>query len=746
MPRFSLLGVNVGADDSGKLTFSGKGRYFAPFKENFAIQAQAEYLYFRDRKEGQFDIGVVNRIKSFQAGLFASFKNVNITEMKNGGTLGQGAVTFDYIFSRGKVGVFGTKAFLDNIILHRQFMTRTLEIQTLLKAVDQVGAQTTVGLWKDVYLEGNLGYLKSFGHADRPGGTLRFVFPLSDRFAFTLEGGMNETLLARSQNGRVVAGIQLGNFLRPKEFKTVSHPVPVDVPRVRYELIQRQVRSGNDAPVADAGPDQLGVDPGLITLDGSGSRDPENDPINYQWVQVAGPAVSIAGATTPRAAFTAAEGQNYSFRLTVTDDKGASSTDRVEVTVSRAPQVRILRFQGQPQQIRAGETAVLNWQVENAETVSIDGIGNVDPRGGSTNVAPNETTTYRITARNRISEVSETVTITVVRPDVRILFFTASPMNVQEGGSTTLSWQTENADSVEISGVGGVAQNGSQIVTPTGNTTYTITARNRFGQTSAQVAVQVTPRPMPVVVRFTAAPAEIVAGEQASLVWQVENATDVSISGVGSVAISGSTNVSPQQTTTYTLTANNAAGSVTAQATVTVFPQVRIITFTATPAISSAPGNPVTLTWTTEGANEVFLDGVGPVATSGSVVVNPQTNTTYTLRAFGRRTQVSATTEVTVRPPTVGEGGPVANAGPNQVTTSREVRLDGTRSFHPEGLVIGYSWRALGRQPELILGADTATPTVRFAPLAYGEYEFELTVTDARGRFSKATTKVFFGY
>ncbi|MBL8233501.1 MAG: hypothetical protein JNL98_33700, partial [Bryobacterales bacterium] len=55
------------------------------------------------------------------------------------------------------------------------------------------------------------------------------------------------------------------------------------------------------------------------------------------------------------------------------------------------------------------------------------------------------------------------------------------------------------------------------------------------------------------------------------------------------------------------------------------------------------------------------------------------------------------------------------------------------------------SWRPVGRAPEAILGADTATPTVRFAPLAYGEYVFELTVTDSRGRFSRATTKVFFG-
>ena len=38
--------------------------------------------------------------------------------MQTGGTLGEGAVTVDYIFSWGKIGVFGTKAFLDNALVN----------------------------------------------------------------------------------------------------------------------------------------------------------------------------------------------------------------------------------------------------------------------------------------------------------------------------------------------------------------------------------------------------------------------------------------------------------------------------------------------------------------------------------------------------------------------------------------------------------------------------------------------------
>ena len=69
---------------------------------------------------------------------------------------------------------------------------------------------------------------------------------------------MNETLLSVSNTGRVVAGLQFGNFMRPKDYMEgyngVQHAVPVDVPRVRYEILTRTVRTGNDAPVANAGP------------------------------------------------------------------------------------------------------------------------------------------------------------------------------------------------------------------------------------------------------------------------------------------------------------------------------------------------------------------------------------------------------------------------------------------------------------------------------------------------------------
>jgi hypothetical protein len=111
--------------------------------------------------------------------------------------------------------------------------------------------------------------------------------------------------------------------------------------------------------------------------------------------------------------------------------------------------------------------------------------------------------------------------------------------------------------------------------------------------------------------------------------------------------------VSPTSTTTYTLTAKNAAGQIQANATVTVG-VLRILTFTSDPVTSLGAGNPVTLSWTTQGATSVYLTGngmpSGPQSANGSFVVSPVTNSTYTLTAYGPGGQsVSAVISVFVR-------------------------------------------------------------------------------------------------
>lgn len=661
--KFSLLGLNVGptagAGRTGDFTVSARGQYFSPFggSGTRAVQAQGEYMYYPGRQEGQFDIGIVNRWNNIQAGLFSSFKYISFREYQSGGGLGQGAFTLDYLFKRGKVGLFATKGFKNYAVLNRVNIGPSSFLETYARVVDQIGGSATIAAWKDAYFETNLGYLKRHGAgSDRPGGMLRLVQPLNDMFALTFEAGLNETYLNAKDSGRVTVGFQFGNFIRPKEFTAVKSPVPVDIPRIRYELLTRRI--GNSPPVADAGPDQSGVPAGPVVLDGSGSYDPDGDALTYQWSQIAGPAVALTNATSAKASFTAAQGQTYSFRLVVRDGSGAQAAARVTVTSTNPAPIRVLTFAAEPNTIRPGERTRLRWVVEGADSVSIaPAPGTVDAKQGQVDVAPTQTTTYTLTARGSGGTVTATQIVTVQTPtsDPRILRFEATPTNILTGESATLSWATDGASEVSISGIGRVDTSGSRTVSPTSTTTYTLTARAADGrQVTAPVVVTVSAGNAPRVISFAATPVNISAGGASQLCWNVENSTSVDIAGVGT-GLKGSdcASVTPTQTTTYTLTAKNGAGQITASATVNVG-QVRILSFTSDPIWSAKSGEPVTLKWTTEGATSVVLTGNFVNGTTfepnGSLVVNPTTNSTYTLTAYGPNgTSVSAVLYVFVR-------------------------------------------------------------------------------------------------
>lgn len=79
--------------------------------------------------------------------------------------------------------------------------------------------------------------------------------------------------------------------------------------------------------------------------------------------------------------------------------------------------------------------------------------------------------------------------------------------------------------------------------------------------------------PLPVISSFTATPATIIVGEDifSTLRWTVTGATSITIDqGVGDVTFVLGKSVKPSATTTYTLTATNASGSVTRAVTLTV--------------------------------------------------------------------------------------------------------------------------------------------------------------------------------
>lgn len=76
---------------------------------------------------------------------------------------------------------------------------------------------------------------------------------------------------------------------------------------------------------------------------------------------------------------------------------------------------------------------------------------------------------------------------------------TANPNVLQQGQSTTLTWQTTNADNVAIPSIGAVSASGLRTTTPDISTTYTLVAKGPGGTQEASARVTVNPKPIAAV-------------------------------------------------------------------------------------------------------------------------------------------------------------------------------------------------------------------------------------------------------
>jgi PKD repeat protein len=153
----------------------------------------------------------------------------------------------------------------------------------------------------------------------------------------------------------------------------------------------------NTAPVADAGPD-LEVDAGTTALlDGTGSFDPDGDPLTYRWTVIAYPAggtTQIDDATSPVASFTPNVDGIYEVQLVVNDGIENSAPDTAIITVFSNPPVAEA---GDDQVVVVGEPAIL------------DGSALYDPDGQDI------TYSWRFTARPKDS-VAALDDATLARP------------------------------------------------------------------------------------------------------------------------------------------------------------------------------------------------------------------------------------------------------------------------------------------------------------------------------------------
>jgi hypothetical protein len=103
------------------------------------------------------------------------------------------------------------------------------------------------------------------------------------------------------------------------------------------DQVQIVVTNANQAPAAEAGPNQTVDELRVVTLDGTASSDPDGDALTHAWTQVSGPPVGLSSPASAVTGFTAPAvgpgGAVLVFQLVVRDGAASSAPDRVTVTV-----------------------------------------------------------------------------------------------------------------------------------------------------------------------------------------------------------------------------------------------------------------------------------------------------------------------------------------------------------------------------------------------------------------------------
>ena len=185
--------------------------------------------------------------------------------------------------------------------------------------------------------------------------------------------------------------------------------------------------------------------------------------------------------------------ESTSYKLTAENNEGDVAFMVLTVSVESAdPLPQINHFSANSDTINQGESVVLSWNTSNSRSVAIEPLGKVQPKG-SIRAAPTKTTTYILTAKNSEGKsVSEKFRVNVVAKPVeeirpvthppRIKFFKTNANNLEKGSPFILSWETQDADEVQITEIGSVIQSGSKSLNATDTKTYTLTATNKEGE------------------------------------------------------------------------------------------------------------------------------------------------------------------------------------------------------------------------------------------------------------------------
>ena len=272
--------------------------------------------------------------------------------------------------------------------------------------------------------------------------------------------------------------------------------------------------------------------------------------------------------------------------LTVFGQNNQKTTCKVNLTVNDVPppQVPTCTLTPTTKTISSGESVDLTWTTTNASSATLTDFGSVALNGTKNTGALTTNKSYTLNVigvNGQTISCKSDITVTVTPPPTVItcqnnVNFTASPNNIREGDSTTLTWSTTGITSVSFdNGITATGLSGSVSVSPNVSTTYNLTATNGTSTISCPVPVTVERNTggggggsSSPTCELTVSKNKISKGTEVKLKWESSRATSLKlIDSKGKTLVTtenllgdaktelydGSITVKPTSDTTYTL-------------------------------------------------------------------------------------------------------------------------------------------------------------------------------------------------
>ena len=462
--------------------------------------------------------------------------------------------------------------------------------------------------------------------------------------------------------------------------------------------------SSNTAPVANPGLTQnvaVGV---LVTLDGSGSRDADNEQITYLWELTSKPAgsgASLTSATSAKPEFTADVAGTYTIALVVNDGKASSTRVSVSVYASVTNSAPVAN-PGVNQNVPLGTVITLDGTAStdaNFDTLSYRWVMLSKPTGSaaalSSNTSPNPKFTADVMGIYSIALVVNDGRLDSLPAAVTVIASSANSAPVANAG---VAQSVVEGSQVTLDGTASSDSNNDPLsfkwswgAKPTGSVATLSLATSAKPTFTADVAGTYV---VTLVVNDGRVDSTVAA---VTVTASVVNSAPVANPGVAQSVVAG--------------------GLVTLDGT----------------ASSDSNNDPLSFKWSW-GAKPTGSVATLSLATSAKPTFTADVAGTYVVTLVVNDGRVdSPVTAVTVTASVVNSA-PVANAGSNQnVTLGSLVTLDGSLSSDANRDLLSYKWTMVSKPSSSSATLSSSTsPSPTFTADLAGVYVLSLVVNDGK--------------